>query len=264
MFRILTVSLAAFAASACTFGLSSAVDAAPFEARLVASPFPDGVYCPLDADEAGQVMVQGRDEQGESDCATLTWDPSRRLLVVVEEGEKDKPTELAMADLGDGLFLMQFDLENGADSERPYSFGIVTGMAHGAAIAFLPLPSNEKVAALAARYSGLTIATHTLSGPFMTPTLPPDAPEGAELPPPTIVHYVSAGSPADIRSLTRDLTLDTLREFVSKLAEEGIAADHGIPTLVRDTAGAVDHTLTGEQKRDIDVLLAKLLALKDS
>ena len=194
MIRVLAAFLATFALSACEIGLYSAVDAAPFEARMAAAPFPDGIYCGLDDDTDGRILVLSDDRDGKDNCEFLRWNGAERVVTFPERtGERDIGV-FGLAEAGDGLFLVQQHLGGDENSDRPYSFMLTAGAAHGDAVAFLPLVFNKDMIAMAAVYPGLTISSHTSS--FMTPPLPLDAPADVAPPPPNAdVYFVSDGSP---------------------------------------------------------------------
>ena len=260
MIRALIVAFASLIASGC--GLPSAVDAAPFGARLVESPFPDGVYCGLDDDEDGLLVIRSAEEEGDNNCAALTWDASRRLFIMTDESDDAKaPGKLALADLGDGLLLLQFEERPEDDlSEKPWS--LMVGMVQGDFIGILPLVSDQRAVDLAASYPSITLSKHHI--PFMTPSVPADAPPGIE-PPQSAHHYVSAGAPEDVRSLARDIALMMLRAIVAEANNKGPLPAHGafLPGLVRVEAGVPDHPPSPAQMRDIDALMAKLRVLAE-
>ena len=255
MLRILMSACAALAASACTFGLPSAVDAAPFEARMVTAPFPDGEYCALEQDEAGKLVVRRLTEDARNNCATFTWDASRRLFVM-RDGN-DKEGEFRLVDLGEGFLLVQLPTGMG-ESESPYAFTLLAAAVEGEAFVILPLPDGEAIVPFAARYPGLTLSSYKPSRPpFMTP----DVPEGAEPLPPEPDHfYISAGSPADIRRFAREILMDWMLKEAASRKEDGRGWT-GDGIAVRDSPSPADHAPSPAQQRDIDALVAKLQAL---
>jgi len=225
--------------------------------------FSDGVWCPLDDDDSGQLVVRSAQQTGVASCYAMRWDASRRLVVKADDSDAAQPLdELAFADLGDGLLLMQYEEQKHEDSGEPKLFILMAGMVHGEAFAILPLPGDEGVVAQAAHYPGIAFATRHIA--FMTPSLPPDAPEGAQ-PPPSPHHYISDGDPADIRSLSRDLVIGMLRKVVAEAEGEKPLPDHGVfvPVLIRAERGPPDHPPTPHQQRDLAALMDRLLALAD-
>jgi len=269
MFRILTSVLVLLAVSACgPLGLPSAVDAIPFEARPVTAPFADGVYCGLDDDEAdnGKLVVRTTTEEGDSACTTWTWDAVRRVFVVTgESGGLLNGGDIAVAELGDGLLLMQFPQAKPEDdeAEKPWAFLLWIAMDEGEAVALVPLSSGEEVRARASAYPDIVFSRHG-EEPAPAPEPPEDASEEVALiAPPAPVYYISAGDPEDIRTLARDIIVGGMRDFAAKPAEERNLPEHGViaPVLVRDTAGIPDHPPTAKQLRDVDALMKKLLAL---
>jgi len=268
MLRILMAGLMIFAASGCTFGLPSAVDAAPFEARPAKAPFADGEYCGLDDDEDGQLVVRSAEADDDNNCAAFTWDAARRVFVLSDESDETrdiyavvKPGELAIADLGDGLLLLQFNNQEAEqDPDTSWPFMLMAGMAHGDAIAILPLPSDERVVTYAASYPGVRPSPQ--QNRTMGPPVPDDAPADATPASPDR-FYISGGAPEDIRSLARALIVGGMREMTTKADEREPLPAHGVftPVLVRAEAGRPDHPVSAGQQRDIDWLMAKLRAL---
>jgi hypothetical protein len=264
MLRILTAGLAMLAASACTIGVPSAVEAAPFEARMASAPFADGVYCALERDADGGRVVKSADADGENNCASFAWEASRRAFVVTDsEGEKP-PEDVAPADLGGGLFLLQFRVAETERSEKPFSFLFMAGMAQGEALAVLPLGFDEHTAAMAGRYPGIQLSTYQVASPF--PPVPAEEGDIAE-PAEVDTHkafYISGGSPPDIRALVRDIALYSVGWSVREAREKSAPLADAVPTLVRDVAGAADHPPTQAQRDDIRRAMAKLQALAPS
>lgn len=263
MLRSLTAVLTLCMASGCALGLPSTVDAVPFAERLATPVLPDGVYCSLDkAEEDGSLIVLSADNEGESNCAAITWDAaSRRFTMSDESGRTPGVSHLGFADLGGGLLLLQFDDQRAAgESDKPWRFTLMAGVAHAGAIAILPLVVNEETLELAARYPSITFGAHPI--PFMTPVLPEDAPEDAE-PPEIPPNYIDNGKPEDIRSFARDIAVMMLTRVAQGAKDEGIALDQELvfPTLLRDEAGQPDHPPTPAQQRDLDALAKKVAAL---
>lgn len=257
MLRILMAGLAMLAASGCTFGLPSAVDAAPFEARPAEAPFADGEYCSIAADEAGELMVQRPDDDDEDACATFVWDASQRLFVMRDNLGKEG--EFKLVALGDGFFMVQFPTT--PDDDSPFAFMLMAAVAQGEAAAILPLPNDETYVPLAARYPGIALSTYKPSlPPFMTPV----APEGAEPLPPEPDHfYISAGSPAEIHDFVRDILREGIRKgSASRASDSRVWKGEGL--IVRDQPTPADHAPSLVQLRDIDALVAKLQALAPS
>lgn len=257
MLRILMAGLMIFAASGCTFGLPSAVDAAPFEARPAKAPFADGEYCNTAADEAGELKVQRPDEDDGDACATFTWDASQRLFVMRDNLGKEG--EFKLVALGDGFFMVQ--LPPTTDDDSPFAFLLMAAVVQGEAAVILPLPDGEAIVPFAARYPGLALSTYKPSRPpFTTPV----APEGGEPLPPEPDHfYISAGSPAEIRDFVRDILRDWIRKDSVSRADEG-RVWKGEGLIVRDQPAPADHAPSLVQQRDIDALVAKLQALAPS
>lgn len=252
MLRILMAGLAILMLSGCVVGLPSAVDAAPFVDRMAQAPFADGVYCGVDKTDEGGLLVKSGGEDGEKNCADIIWNAKQREFRLRDPQGEAPDIGWTPVDLGDGLFLLQWPIEAAQRGDDTFSYWLMVGAAHGDAVAFLPLPSDARVDAVAARHPGVTLATHAVAIPYLAPP-PAEAGDQADPEPQTEdVRYIAAGSAADVRALARDLTLDLVAEFLGAAAEENLPASHFIPTLVRDVAGAEDHPPTPEQQRDID------------
>lgn len=258
MFRTTMAAFAALAASACTIGLPSAIDAAPFEARMVTAPFADGLYCNVTKDEDGELRVSGEDGDRSNGCSTFTWSAAQRLFVMRDAWGKE--TELKLVDLGDGFFLVQMPtLSSARDGETPFAYTLMAGAIEGDVLLGLPLPSNDKVLPFAARYPGLTLSTYKLSSSF--PFLAPEPIDGAEPPPPEPDGvYISAGSPADIRDLARDLVDWVLKGIPTSQDNRDWREWKGDGLAVRVQPSQPDHAPSAAQQRDIDAMVAKILA----
>lgn len=256
MIRLTLSALAMFAVSACEIGLPSAIDAVPFEARIAKPAFPDGVYCGLDRKEDGGLVVLSAEEDGDNNCIALKWDSESRLFIISDEsGRAPETGQLAFADLGDGLLLMQFD-EPSVDGslEKPWRFTLMAAVAHGEAVGILPLVVNDETIPLAARYPGLVIETY--GAPAAKPRSPEDAPEETlPLLPPT--RYIASGAPEDIRNFVWDI-MQLMFQRASPERQLSPYDDPGLPTLVRDRAGQPDHPPTPAQLSDIMMLHSKL------
>lgn len=259
MLRILMAGLAMLAASGCTIGVPSAVEAAPFEARMTEAPFADGFYCALERDAGGGSVVKSGDADGENNCATFVWQASRRAFEVTD-GEGDKPPEgIAPADLGGGLFLLQFYTAEADRGDKPFAFQFMAGMAQGEAFAVLPLGFDDRTAAMAARYPSIQLSTYEVGTPL--PPAPVEADGVAEPAAPQEAFYISGGSSADIRALVRDIALYSVGWTAREAEEKGVPLADGIITFVRDVAGAADHPTSAKQRDDITRTMVQLQAL---
>jgi hypothetical protein len=252
MLRILMACLLTVLAAACTIGLPSAVDAAPFEARMAEAPFADGVYCKLTKGEDDQLLVTGQASDNEDGCSDLTWDAGRRFFIMRDGYGKE--VELKLVDLGDGFFMMQLPSLSSAD-DVPFSFTLMAGAAQGAVVAILPIGYGEETAPVGARHPNVVLSTYKPSRvPFTTIV----APEGAVPPPEPDAFYISSGSPTDIRDLARDLLSLVLTG--GKHPPQDAREWKGEGMLVRDQPSQADHAPSAAQVRDIEAMIAKLLA----
>lgn len=259
MLRILMAGLALLAASACTVGLPSEVEAAPFADRMAKAPFADGVYCALERDEARAPLVRTSQADGENNCATFSWQAARREFTARDTQDEEPKMTFTPADLGGGLFLLQMPVDEADLGETPYAFWLMTGAAHGDAVAFLPLPFDERVAAMAARHPGVRLATHQVATPLLSVPVPEGSDENVAPEPQTrAVTYIAGGSAVDVRRFVRDLTVELFAGLADEAAAEGAPLSQAIPMLVRDTAGGADHPPTQAQQRDIEAVAETL------
>lgn len=259
MLRILMAGFAMLAMSACTIGVPSAVEAAPFADRMANAPFADGVYCALARDADGGPVVKSGDADSEKNCATFIWQASRRAFEVTDGEGEMPPEDIAPADLGGGLFLLQFYTAEADRGDKPFSFQLMAGMAQGEALAVLPLGFDDRAAAMVARYPGVQLSTYEVGSPF--PPAPVEADGVAEPVAPQKAFYISGGSPADIRALVRDIALYSVGWTAREAEEKGVPLADGIVTFVRDVAGAADHPPSAIQRDDITKTMAQLQAL---
>lgn len=263
MLRWTMIALVAITVSACTVGLPSTIDAAPFEARLAASPVMDGTYCVLTSDD-GELLVQRQSDGGEIICAIFRWDSAERVVRIEDPKGTGKPTAFAPVDLGDGIFLLQLSMTEEEKGGAPFSFTLMAGVVHGGTMVVLPLPSDERTSGAATGHPGVTVSAYKSSGPLMeVPAFSPsgDTAEPVPIPNPDI-FYVSGGAMEDIHAFARELAIMVIGEIARKTEEEGVAFEHGAPMFVRDTLGAESHPPTPEQRRDIDAIVGKLRALE--
>lgn len=260
MLRILMVAFAALVTAACTVGLPSSIEAAPFADRMRTPPFAAGVYCGLGKAEEGGLLVKSGAGDGENNCATFRWDGARRVFRIEDPTGEASPMDLALANMGGGLFLMQFP---NPEKDAPFPYLFMAGVAHGEAVAVLPLPSDIRVSEVARRHPRVKLSAHHSSNPLLSFT--DEAVGGGRTEPVPVpnpdIYYVSGGSPADVRRLVRDVAIDLIGEMAGKAGETGLRIEDGVPTIVRDRAGADDHALSAAQRRDVDALTTKLRAL---
>lgn len=257
MLRILmAVFLTVMAASGCSLGLHSAIDAAPFEARMAAPPFRDGVYCRLTKDDGGELRVPGQSGENANECSSFSWDAARRLSVQRDAEGNEK--ELKLVDLGDGFFMMQLPATYG-DDDRPFAFTLWAGVAKSDAFVIIPISYGEELAPVGARHPGVTFSIY--KPPQQSPPEPAQTPDGLKVEPLVDnpdVFYISAGAPADIRDLVRDI-IDAGLKMNAPPPEEA-RKWKGEGMMVRDVPSQADHPPSAAQQREIDAIVGKLLA----
>ncbi len=252
MLRILMAALLTAAPSACTIGLPSSIDAAPFDLRMPTAPFSDGTYCTLTQDEADRLLVPGQMGDSQESCRDFTWDTARRLFVM--QGGPGKTEELKLVNLGNGFILMQ-TLTLSEDDRGPFPFLLMAGVAERDVVAIIPLPRGDQIVPFAARHPGVVLSPYKPK-PFMTVV----APEGAEPPPPDPdSYYISAGSPLEIRDFVRDL-VDGISKSGTYQTDDS-QGWQGQGLLIRDQPSRPDHAPSATQQRDIDAMIGKLRVL---
>lgn len=255
MLRWVAIAGVAWMASACTVGLPSAVDAAPFEARMTASPIAEATYCGLKLGDDGAFLVRGDTADDENNCAVFGWDEHERLVGAVDPDGNEPAITFAPVDLGNGLFLIQVALTEDQRDGDPFAFTLMAGVANHGAIAFVPLPTNGKIGDEVISHPGVTFSRHASRAPVAY-----DDATGETIRAPDIV-YISAGSPADIHDLARDLFERMVRDLAAKAVSQGYPTGAGIPMFVRSEDRTEDRKPSAAQQRDIDALREKVLAL---
>ncbi len=256
MLRALTAGLMILAASGCNLGLHSAIDAAPFEARMTDAPFADGVYCKMAKREDGGLMVSGQLGVNKDECSTLTWDIVRRLFV--QRNAHGAEAELKFVDLGGQFFMMQLQASYG-DEGRPFAFTLWAGVTEGDAFMIIPISYGEELAQIGAQHPGIDFSIY--KPPNQAAPDPALAPDGAKVEPLVEnpdVFYISGGSPADIRDLARDILDWVLMGGASPPEDARKWRGEGI--MVLDQLSKPDHSPSAKQQRDIDAMVDVLLA----
>lgn len=266
MLREILIGLAGLAASACTIGLPTAVDAAPFEARMTEAPLQDGVYCGLAISEEGQLVVRG---QAASGCAMFRWIEAERVILFEPLKEGEPTARVAPVDLGDGVFMLQFPLAEEQRAGKPFAYTLMAAMAADGVLTVFPFPSSGEFEGEAISHPGVILATH---GGLDRMAAPPQA-RGAGEPDAIPVDemsmrlaeekfvYIAEGEPAAIRDLASSL----VRRMVRYAKAEAIARDVplavGLALFVRGEASMLDQPPSTEQLGRIEMLTAKVSAL---
>lgn len=224
---------AALAVSACTYG--SAIDIAPFEARLPHAVLPPGDYCEMTLGAAPQVISS-------EGCLRLEWDGARRLHIMTDLSTHDQEPqqepeqenagasadadvqELAIVSLGDDLYAAQFD-EPGKTGRHE----LVTFLAKGDAVAGIGIVADATLRRLAA-----------LHPQMVWENLPPERSAGEPAQLITSQPLIKSATVAEIRDFLREASRAALREDKPDLDD--------LPSVgIRDTSGAGDHAPTKAQ-----------------
>jgi len=157
-------ALFVFAATGCTTSLASAVDMAPMYARPSVSPLAAGLYCSVAVSWRPDNEVVSVAAGGRESCRNYSWDLSRRLVIAQAlEGQDGKPPEsleIALASLGDGLFLAQTantDSEGETNEAAPYILFPV--LITGAIFSYTSPLEGSELAQLASRFPQVSFAT---------------------------------------------------------------------------------------------------------
>jgi hypothetical protein len=203
------VALGALALGGCVYG--SDVDLAPLERRPLVSPLAEGIYCPVETGPAGQMAA------GAADCGRVEWDAGERMLLVREIAEDgaDETERVAIAPLGDRLFVVQSDGEDDADGPR---YGAMTMLLAPEAMAVLPTLREETYAALARLHPKVTFAANAKTG------------EPA---------HIAAGDLPDIDAFLRD---------AARVAARDVLAEDDLDISVRAEPGAGAAPLSPPQR----------------
>ena len=218
MHRPVLALLVTLAASACTYG--SAIDIAPFDARVGHAVLPAGDYCEMTLGAPPRVISS-------EGCMHIAWDGVRRIHTMTdlpkpEPDDADRPKdadkeELAVVDLGDGLYA--------ARSTRPMKWDGTT----------CRLPGERRCGRW--RWRG-----HRRGAP--SPCRRPSADGLENLPPER-----ATGEPARLilsSPLIRSATVEEIRDFLREasvvaLREDKPDLDDPPSVGIRDTSGAADH-----------------------
>ncbi len=146
MHRPILAALAALAASACTYG--SAVDIAPFDARVSHAVLPPGDYCEMQMRTVPEVISS-------EGCLRIDWDGVRRIHTMTDlsrpgTDEAGQPVEvekqeLAIVALGDSLYAAQF-----TSPDHPGRYELVTFLARGEAVVGIAMVEDATLRRLVA------------------------------------------------------------------------------------------------------------------
>ena len=219
MHRPVLALLVTLAASACTYG--SAIDIAPFDARVGHAVLPAGDYCEMTLGAPPRVISS-------EGCMHIAWDGVRRIHTMTdlpkpEPDDADRPKdadeeELAVVDLGDGLYAAQFD-----SSDEVGRHELVTFLVNGDAVAGVGVVTDAALHRLVAAHPQM-----------VWENLPPERATGEPA-------RLILSSPL-IRSATVEEIRDFLREAsVVALREDKPDLDDPPSVGIRDTSGAADH-----------------------
>jgi hypothetical protein len=268
MLRGILIGVFGLAVSACTIGLPTAVDAAPFEARMTEAPVQDGVYCGLAPGDTGQLVVRG---QARGACAMFRWIAAERMVLVEPLGEGEAPMKAAPVDLGQGLFMLQLPLDAEKRKGKPFAFTLMAGMADDGVLTIFPFPSNGEFAGEVVSHPGVTFATHGGLDKMAAQPQPPGAGEPDAVPVDEMSMrlaeekfvYIADAEPAAIRSLANSLVRRMVRYVRTEAVAQDVPLAMGLALFVRGEPSMLDQPPSAEQWRRIETLAAKVSALTD-
>ena len=169
---------AVLAASACSYG--SAVDVAPYGARISKPVIAAGDYCEVQGTAKPFTVVSNED------CVPITWSQQARAYTMVDPEDPQESDTAHVVSLGSGLYLAQMTVET--DGRDKYQ--ILVFIAKGDAFAMLSALDDESLQKLTEKHRKLTFAKDKAGRP-----------------------YVSAGKPDRIKAFLRDAARETLRQM---------------------------------------------------
>ncbi len=219
MHRSFLAALALLAASACTYG--SAIDIAPFEARVSHAVVPPGDYCEMTMGASPRVISS-------EDCLRIDWDDVRRIHTMTDlskpepddadRSEGADKQELAVVALGDRLYAAQFDTVGEAGRHE-----LVTFLTNGDAVTGIGVVGD------------VTLRRLVVEHPQMVwENLPQARPAGEPAQFTTSSPLIRSATVEEIRAFLREASVAALREDKPDLDEP--------PSVgIRDTSGAADH-----------------------
>lgn len=185
------LALLCLLAAGCTESalIVSAVDMAPVYSRSAEAPLPAGLYCPLTVSWRADGEIVGVAPGDRRSCMTNSWDGTRRLIVgqqlVASGDERPQRAEIAMAPLGDGLFVAQTANVDGEGAIRPAAPYVITSvLSAGGVYSLTPGLESGAVDQIFSRFPQIEFV------PF-------DADEGR--------RYIKSGAHEDIAAALREV-----------------------------------------------------------
>lgn len=169
---------AALAASACSYG--SAVDVAPYKARISKPVIAAGDYCEVQGTAKPFTVVSNED------CVPITWNQQARAYTMVDPEDPKESITANVVSIGSGLYLAQMTVE----TDKPDKYQLLVFIAKGDAFAMLSALDDEPLKMLADKHKKLTFAKDSTGRP-----------------------YVSAGKPDHIMAFLKDAAKETLRDM---------------------------------------------------
>ncbi|MDP3737310.1 MAG: hypothetical protein Q8R02_07965 [Hyphomonadaceae bacterium] len=169
---------AALAASACSYG--SAVDVAPYNARVSKPVIAAGDYCEVQGTAKPFTVVSNED------CVPITWNQQARAYTMVDLEDPEESVTANVVSMGLGLYLAQMTVE----TDKPDKYQILVFIAKGDAFATLSALDDEPLQKLTEKHRRLTFAKDATGRP-----------------------YVSAGKPGHIKAFLKDAAKETLRQM---------------------------------------------------
>ena len=215
MLRAVLAAFAALAMSACSYG--SAVDIAPFSARLNKPAAAPGDYCAAKGKAAPFTVVS------HEDCVPVTWDQATRTYTMVDVENKEDSIQSAIVSLGSGVYAAQIEVKDD-ERETPDRYQLQVLLSKGNAFAMLGAIEDEPLKKLAKRHRQLTFKEDS-----------------------TGRLYIAKGSPDRIKAFLRDAAKESLRAMKKE--------DEELSVGILDKSGAPDHEASKAQTQDIEAIL---------
>jgi len=215
MLRVVLAAFAALAMSACSYG--SAVDLAPFSARIDKPAAAAGDYCEVKGQAAPFTVVS------HEDCVPVIWDQATRTYTMVDPDDKEDSIQSAVVSLGSGVYAAQIDVKDD-EHETPDRYQLHILLSKGNAFTMLSALEDEPLKKLAKRHKQLTFKEDS-----------------------TGRLYIVKGSPDRIKAFLRDAAKESLRAMKKEDEEFSIG--------ILDKSGAPDHEASKAQTQDIEAIL---------
>ena len=155
MLRKLLVTIAALAASACSYG--SAIDMAPMNARLSKPVLPPGDYCEVQGETAPFRVISSED------CVPMTWSTDARTYTMIDPDDPEDSMEVATVSLGQGLYLGQIEVE----TDQPDKFQLQVFIAKGSAFAIISALGDDEMKLLAAKHPKVGFRNDSRGRPYI-------------------------------------------------------------------------------------------------